>query len=191
MIGEAVERYWTRVESGELPRPDLVVVDGGVGQVRAARAALDRASTRPVALVGIAKREELVVREHGPDLKLSRRSPGLRAIQRLRDEAHRFGLTYHRKLRGRSRLKSGIDTIPGVGPTRRMALLKAFGSLAGARAASAEEIATRAGIPRPVAERIAAALRQDTVSAEERAPREGTAAGRRPATGAPAERRVG
>src|SRR6185295_9421711 len=99
MIGEAVERYWTHVESGELPRPDLVMVDGGIGQVGAARRALNRAATRPVPLIGLAKREETVVRENAPPLRLSRRSASLRLLQRLRDEAHRFGITYHRTLR--------------------------------------------------------------------------------------------
>lgn len=154
MIAESVERYWTRVESGELPRPDLVVVDGGVGQLHAARAALDRASTRPTGLIGLAKREETVVREQGGDLHLSRRSPALRALQRLRDEAHRFGLTYHRSLRSRSRLSSGLDRIPGVGPTRRAAILKAFGSVRALEGVSAADLSARARVPLPVAEKV-------------------------------------
>ena len=154
MIREAVERYWTRVESGELPRPDLVVVDGGIGQVRAARAGLDGASTRPVALIGLAKREERVVLESGPGLRLPRRSGALRALQRLRDEAHRFGLTYHRRLRRRARIASALDEIPGVGPTRRAALLKAYGSVAALREASPEDVARAAGIPRALAQRV-------------------------------------
>ena len=158
MIGEAVERYWAHVESGELPRPDLVVIDGGAGQVGAARGALDRVSTRPVALVGLAKREELVVREGLPDLKLARRSEGLRALQRLRDEAHRFGLEYHRKLRSRARIGSVLDRIQGVGPARRAALLKAFGSVDALREASPEAIAERAHVPLPLARRVAEGL---------------------------------
>ncbi|MBI3540120.1 MAG: excinuclease ABC subunit UvrC, partial [Candidatus Eisenbacteria bacterium] len=113
MMGEVVERYWTRVESGELPRPDLVLVDGGVGQIGAARRALDRAATRPVPLIGLAKREETVMRERGAPLKLPRRSPSLRMLQRLRDEAHRFGLTYHRTVRGRARVTSALDRVTG------------------------------------------------------------------------------
>src|SRR5439155_22098136 len=92
MVGEAVERYWTRVESDELPRPDLVVVDGGAGQVSAARQALERVSTMPVPLIGLAKREEEIWREHGAPLRLPRRDRSLRVLQRLRDEAHRFRL---------------------------------------------------------------------------------------------------
>jgi len=159
MIGEAVERYWAHVESGELPRPDLVVIDGGAGQVGAARASLDRVATRPVALVGLAKREELIVREHLPDLRLARRSEALRALQRLRDEAHRFGLEYHRKLRSRARIGSVLDHVQGVGPARRAALLKAFGSVEALREASPEEIASRAHVPLPLARRVAEALR--------------------------------
>ena len=158
MIAEAVTRYWTRVESGELPRPDLVLVDGGEGQLSAARRALEAAGTRPVTLLGLAKREETVVREHAPPLRLPRRSPGLRSLQRLRDEAHRFGLRYHRMLRVRTRLASEIDEVPGVGPARRRALLAAFGSVAALRGVAPEEIARRAGVPLPLAARIAARL---------------------------------
>ena len=158
MIGEAVERYWTRVESGELPRPDLVVIDGGAGQVAAARASLDRVATRPVALIGLPKREELVAREGLPDLRLARRSEGLRSLQRLRDEAHRFGLEYHRKLRSRARIGSALDRIPGVGPARRAALLKAFGSVEAIRGASPEDMVTRARVPIATARRVAEGL---------------------------------
>jgi excinuclease ABC subunit C len=154
MIAEAVTRYWTRVESGELPRPELVVVDGGVGQVRAARLALDHSSTRPVALVGLAKREETVIRENAPPLRLPRRSAALQMLQRVRDEAHRFGLDYHRRLRQRARIGSALDAVPGVGPTRRAALLKAFGSIEAIREAPAERVASLAGVPLTVAERV-------------------------------------
>ncbi|HTK32017.1 MAG TPA: excinuclease ABC subunit UvrC [Candidatus Saccharimonadaceae bacterium] len=155
MIGEAVERYWTRVESGEIPRPDLVLIDGGAGQLGAARAALDRVATRSVAMIGLAKREETVIRERGAPLVLPRRSPALRALQRVRDEAHRFGLTYHRKLRGRRRVVSALDAVAGVGASRRAALLKAFGSVGALREATPEEIAARAHVPASVAARVA------------------------------------
>jgi excinuclease ABC subunit C len=173
MIREAVERYWTRVESSELPRPDLVVVDGGVGQVGAAREALDRASTRPVALVGLAKREETVIREGAPPLRLPRRSPALHLLQRVRDEAHRFGLDYHRRLRRRSRIGSVLDAVPGVGPTRRAALLKAFGSVAAMREVSAEQLASAAGVPMSVAERVHAYVAGESASRDPRAGGEG------------------
>ncbi|MBI5709354.1 MAG: excinuclease ABC subunit UvrC [Candidatus Eisenbacteria bacterium] len=170
MIAEAVERYWTRVESGEEPRPDLVMVDGGAGQVGAARRALERVATRPVALIGLAKREETVARERGGPLRLPRRSPALRALQRLRDEAHRFGLAYHRTLRGRARLSSALDQVPGVGPARRAALLKAFGSVAALRQASPGEMAERAGVPPALAARVAAHLATHPGSPAQRDP---------------------
>ena len=160
MIAEAVERYWARVESGELPRPDLVMVDGGEGQVAAARATLDRVSTRAVPLIGLAKREETVVRERGGPLTLPRRSPALRSLQRLRDEAHRFGITYHRLLRGRARIASDLDRVAGVGPARRAAILQAFGSVAALRGVPAEEIARRAGVPVALARRVAERVAQ-------------------------------
>jgi excinuclease ABC subunit C len=131
-----------------------VVVDGGVGQVRAARAALDRAATRPVSLLGLAKREETVIREGAPPLRLSRRRPALHLLQRVRDEAHRFGLDYHRRLRTRARIASALDQIPGIGPGRRAALLKAFGSIEGIRAAAPEQVAAEARLPLALAERV-------------------------------------
>ncbi len=158
MIGEAVERYWTRVESGEMPRPDLVVIDGGAGQLGAARSALERVATRPAPLIALAKREETIVREGHPDLRLPHRSAALRALQRLRDEAHRFGLTYHRLLRSRARIGSALDDVPGVGPARRAALLKAFGSVDALRAANAPEIAAKARVPMALAIRVAERL---------------------------------
>lgn len=161
MIAEAVERYWLRVESGEIPRPDLVVVDGGIGQLHAARTALDRAASRPVPLVALAKREETVVRESAPPLQLPRRSESLRALQRLRDEAHRFGLAYHRTLRRRDRLTSALEQVPGIGPARRAALLKAFGSVAALREADPERIAREGRISRALADKVVTVLRDD------------------------------
>ena len=158
MIAEAVERYWLRVESGEIPRPDLVVIDGGAGQVGAAREVLDRVAGGPVSLIGLAKREESIVREGLPDLRLPRRSPALRALQRLRDEAHRFGLEYHRKLRSRARIGSVLDQVEGVGPARRARMLKAFGSVQVLQHSNAKEIAERARVPVTLAERVLAHL---------------------------------
>ncbi|MEO5618492.1 MAG: helix-hairpin-helix domain-containing protein, partial [Candidatus Eisenbacteria bacterium] len=170
MMREAVTRYWTRVESGELPRPDLVMVDGGTGQVSAAREALALAATRPVALIGLAKREETVVREDGRELRLPRRSAALHMLQRLRDEAHRFGISYHRKLRGRARLVSALDRVAGVGPARRAALLHAFGSVDGVRAASVEELRERGGLNEALARRVKAVLAEPESAAGLSAP---------------------
>jgi excinuclease ABC subunit C len=154
MIGEAVERYWAHVESGELPRPDLVVIDGGAGQVGAARASLDKVATRPVSLIGLAKRQELVVREGLSDLKLARRSEALRALQRLRDEAHRFAIGTHRTRRGADITRSALDEVPGIGAARKRALLHHFGSARAVGAATLEDIKSVAGISDALAQKI-------------------------------------
>ena len=160
MMREAVGRYGAHVAGGEIPRPDLVVVDGGIGQVGAAREALAAAQLGELALVGLAKREETVVFPDGRLLSLPRRGGALRSLQRLRDEAHRFAISYNRKLRGKRTVGSVLDGVPGVGPARRRALLAAFGSVAAVRAAAPEELARRSGVPRPIAERIAVVLRE-------------------------------
>ena len=168
MIGEAVTRYWTRVESGELPRPELVVIDGGIGQVGAARIALGQTATRPVELVGIAKREETLVREDGREIRLPRRSPALRTLQRLRDEAHRFGLAYHRGLRRRARLVSALDQVPGVGPARRAALLREFGSVSGVKSASVAALRERGRLPASLAQRVHDVLAETDAAGDRR-----------------------
>ena len=114
----------------------------------------------PVPLIGLAKREEEIWREHGAPLRLPRRDRSLRVLQRLRDEAHRFGLAYHRRLRHRARIASELDDIRGVGPARRAALLKAFGSIDALREAAPEAIAERAQVPLTLARRVTAELSQ-------------------------------
>ncbi|MBN1179583.1 MAG: excinuclease ABC subunit UvrC [Anaerolineae bacterium] len=136
--------------------PDLLIVDGGRGQLNVALkvlAAFDLTDRVPVA--GLAKQEEEV---HLPGkaqpVRLPRSSQGLFLLQRVRDEAHRFAITHHRERRQRAGLASELDALPGIGPMRRRALLKAFGSLERIRAASVEELAAVPGIPRVVAEAI-------------------------------------
>ena len=136
--------------------PDLVIIDGGKGQLNAALEVLDEFELRDaVAIIGLAKREEEIFL---PDLSepivLPRNSQALFLIQRIRDEAHRFGLTYHRQLRGKSAVYSGLDEIEGIGPKRRRALLKKFGSLEAIREASIEELATVPGMTKAAAERL-------------------------------------
>ena len=154
LMKEAVSRYFARVAKDELPRPDLVVIDGGVGQVGAAKAALDDLELGALPLVGLAKREETVILPGGGSLTLPRRGLALRLLMRLRDEAHRFAVTYHRKLRGRRHVRSVLDEVAGVGPQRRRLLLARFGSIDALREAGVEEIVKRGGVPRTVAERI-------------------------------------
>ncbi|MGD2217283.1 MAG: helix-hairpin-helix domain-containing protein, partial [Gemmatimonadales bacterium] len=156
---EVVGRYFTRRVEEQRRLPDLVLVDGGVGQLSAAAQALERAGVPDLPLTSLAKREELIFTlDHSEPLRLSRREPGLRLLQQVRDEAHRFGLQYHRKRRSRRTLRSELLDVPGVGPARQKALIRAFGSLKGLRSASVEEIASVPGIGRRLAEEIAAAL---------------------------------
>ncbi len=114
-------------------------------------------------LASLAKREELIFTlDRSKPLRLSRREPGLRLLQQVRDEAHRFGLAYHRKRRSKRTLRSELLDVPGVGPARQKALMKAFGSLKGVRSASVEEIAAVPGIGPRLAQEIVAALGSET-----------------------------
>jgi excinuclease ABC subunit C len=133
--------------------PNLVVVDGGAPQVAAAQRALDELGVDDVALCGLAKRLEEVWLPGEPyPVVLPRTSEGLYLLQRVRDEAHRFAITLHRSRRSRSMTESALDGVPGLGETRRRALLKRFGSLKRLAAASAEEIAEVPGVgPRTAA----------------------------------------
>jgi excinuclease ABC subunit C len=143
--------------------PNLVVVDGGAPQVAAAQAALDELGIEGVSLVGLAKRLEEVWRpEERHPVILPRASEGLYLLQRVRDEAHRFAITYHREKRSKSMTVSALDSIPGLGQVRRKALLTHFGSLKRLRAASAEQIAADVpGIGPRLAATIVAALASD------------------------------
>lgn len=133
-------RYAAVVEAGG-PFPDLLVVDGGKGQLSAAYAALERVGLSNLVAVGLAKREELVfTRDSDEPLVLDRTGPALLLLQQIRDEAHRFAVTFHRRARTMRDLRSELDEIPGVGSRRRKALLTRFGSVAGVRRASREDL---------------------------------------------------
>jgi excinuclease ABC subunit C len=139
--------------------PQLVVVDGGPPQVAAAARALAELGIDDVALVGLAKRlEEVWLPGQDHPVVLPRTSEGLYLLQRVRDEAHRFAISYHRQRRSRAMTSSALDTVPGLGQTRRTALLKHFGSLKKVRAATAEEIAQVPGIGRATAQAVVDAL---------------------------------
>ncbi len=142
--------------------PNLLVVDGGAPQVAAAARALGELGIDDVSLVGLAKRLEEVWRpdEEHPVI-LPRTSEGLYLLQRVRDEAHRFAITYHRQRRSRSMVESTLDGVPGLGETRRKALLAQFGSLKRLRAATIEEVDAVPGIGRRTAESVLAALHRD------------------------------
>lgn len=154
-IHEVVSRYFRRrLEQGE-PLPDLVVVDGGKGQLSAALEAMKLLGVEQVPLASLAKRdEEIFVPGQSEPIRLPRRSPALRLLQRARDEAHRFGVAYNRKRRSERTITSALLDIPGVGPSKRRALLNAFGSLVGVRGASPADIAALPGFSEAVAVRI-------------------------------------
>ena len=135
--------------------PDLVIVDGGKGQLSAAQGALAELNMRDIPMAGLAKRfEELFVPGQAAPIVLPRRSQALYLVQRIRDEAHRFAITYHRDVRSKRALRSELDEIAGIGPGRKQALLRRFGSVRRIREASVEEVASVRGISRALAERL-------------------------------------
>ena len=135
--------------------PDLVILDGGKGQLSAARRVMEELGVGDIATAGLAKREEeLYVPRHSAPIQLPRDSQGLYLLQRIRDEAHRFAITYHRKLRKNEGMRSLLEEIPGIGPRRRRELLKRFGSLDGIRQATVEELADTPTITRSIAEHL-------------------------------------
>jgi excinuclease ABC subunit C len=144
--------------------PNLVVVDGGPAQAAAAQRALDELGIDDVAVCGLAKRlEEVWLPGDDQPVILPRTSEGLYLLQRVRDEAHRFAITYHRSKRSKSLKESALDRVPGLGPSRRQALLRHFGSVKRLRAATAAEICEVPGIGPSTAEAIVAALKAENV----------------------------
>ncbi|HET7695731.1 MAG TPA: excinuclease ABC subunit UvrC [Vicinamibacterales bacterium] len=138
---EVVSRRYRKVLENGGPFPDLILIDGGKGQLSAAYAALEALGLANLVAVGIAKKEELIfTRDRVDPIAFDPASPALLLIQRIRDEAHRFAITFHRQARGRRDLRSALDDIAGIGPRRRKALLTAFGSVAGVRRATREDL---------------------------------------------------
>jgi excinuclease ABC subunit C len=143
---EVVGRRYRRLLEDGQELPDLVLVDGGKGQLGAALEALEELGLGDQALASLAKREELLfVPGRAEAIALPRSSPVLQLAQRIRDEAHRFAIGFHRETRSKRTLRSELDDIPGVGPTKRRALLSRFGSLRGVRGASEAELAVVVG----------------------------------------------
>ena len=152
---EMLTRYLTRRLGEAKPLPDLFVIDGGRGQLNAALAAAGAAGAPNLTFVSLAKKdEEVYLPTRAEPLRLSRRSPALRLLQRARDEAHRVAVSFNRKRRAARTLTSALLDIPGVGPTRRRALLERFGSLAGVKSATLDELRSVPGISTAMAERI-------------------------------------
>ena len=148
-MGEAgTQETWAQL-------PDLIVVDGGKGQLNAALEVLAEYGLDGVATVGLAKaREEIFKPGEAEPVVLPLDSPGLQLMQRVRDEAHRFALAYHKGLRRSESLSSVLEEVPGIGPRRRRALLKRFGSLNAIRKASLDELSSVEGMNKSVARRV-------------------------------------
>ncbi|MEZ4482663.1 MAG: excinuclease ABC subunit UvrC [Dehalococcoidia bacterium] len=135
--------------------PDLVIIDGGKGQLGAAAQAMRELGVHHIPVVGLAKEhEEIFVPGEDEPIILPRSSEGLFLVQRLRDEAHRFAITFHRQVRAKAAIQSALDTIPGIGPKRKKALLRKFGTVRGVREASVEELASTVGFTRALAEKV-------------------------------------
>jgi excinuclease ABC subunit C len=158
---QVLERRYQRVSEEGGKVPDLILIDGGRGQVNVASAMLKDLGLHQVCVVGVAKgperkpgMEELILESEERSLELAPSHPGLHLIQQIRDEAHRFAVVGHRARRGKARTTSMLNEIPGIGAKRRQALIEHFGGLRGVQAAAVDDIAKVAGISRPLAERI-------------------------------------
>ena len=158
-IAEVVTRYFTRRIEERKPLPDLVVIDGGKGQLGAAHAVLNAMELGDLQLISLAKRdEEIFVVGRSESLRIAKRSPALRMLQQARDEAHRFAITFQRARRTARTVTSELLKIPGVGPGKRRALLAAFGSIDGVRAATPEAIGALPGFSAKSGAKLLAAL---------------------------------
>lgn len=155
---EVVRRRYTRVLKEQLPLPDLILIDGGKGQVEAAKDVLENELNLSIPVAGLAKDEkhrtsELLFGDPLQIVPLKRNSQEFYLLQRIQDEVHRFAITFHRQLRGKTAFRSALDDIEGVGPKRKKLLLKHFGSLKRMKEAELEEF-TKIGIPEKIARNI-------------------------------------
>ena len=149
---EVTERRYGKPDA---EMPDLIIIDGGKGQLSSALQIIRGAGHTQVPVVGLAKREEEVFTEGSSyPIILPRTSQALFLIQRIRDEAHRFAITYHRKLRGKRNLVSVLDHVEGIGPKRRKILLDSFGNLEKIKKATVEEMCALDGMNKPAAEAV-------------------------------------
>ena len=166
---QALLRRYTRIKKGEVPMPDLLLIDGGKGQLAQAAAVLRELQIEGVVLLGIAKgptrkpgEETLFLEGDDTEYALPPTSPALHLLQQIRDEAHRFAVTGHRQRRGKTRRTSVLESIPGLGVKRRQALLKHFGGLQGIASAGVEDLVKVPGISVALAERIYDAFHSDS-----------------------------
>jgi excinuclease ABC subunit C len=155
MMGEVVRRYFTRLTEEKKEFPDLVLVDGGKGQLSTTLETLKTLGIKNQNMIALAKRlDEVFLPGKSDSLMIPKSSASLKLLQRIRNEAHRFAVEYHRKLRKKRTIRSELDGIPGIGPTRRKILLKQFGSVERIKDASSEELLQIEGISKRVAENI-------------------------------------
>ena len=166
-IAQTVRRRFARLSAEGRRFPDLLLIDGGAGQLSAASMALAETGASAQTLISLAKKEEIVFRASQPEepLYLPQNSPALRLLQRVRDEAHRFARDFHRQRRGKSSLHSALDEIPGLGPERRRLLLDQFGSVPAIAAASVGELCALAGFGPRLAAKVLEHLRRDASGA--------------------------
>jgi excinuclease ABC subunit C len=159
---EVVERRYTRLLKENTTLPDLILIDGGKGQLNVAKDVLNELGLNNVPVIGLAKRlEEVFIPGYSQAQNIPKTSPAVILLRRIRDEAHRFAITFHREKRGKSMVKSVLDDIPGIGETRRKKLLSTFGSIHKIAEHSAENIAKQAGIPLKLAHDILSVLKKD------------------------------
>ncbi len=161
MLQEVLKRRFKRLKSEDSPAdswaiiPDLVLIDGGKGQLNAARLAMQETGADSVPVASLAKENEAIFVPRKPrSIVLPRSSAGLQLLQRLRDEAHRFALGYHQKIRQRESFTSALDIIPGIGAKRKRSLLKQFGSVQSIKEAPLEELALAKGMTRDLARKV-------------------------------------
>jgi excinuclease ABC subunit C len=154
MIGELVSRWFSDLVEEGKEFPDLVLIDGGAGQLSAALRALEALNISDVPVIGLAKRLEQVVLPDGPSLSIPRSSPSLRLLQRVRDEVHRFAVTFQRERRKKRVIQSELDSIVGVGPARRRALLTGLGSVESIAVASVDDLREKGGVDKKTAETV-------------------------------------
>ncbi len=158
MIHEVLGRRFKHLSDASdawATQPDLVLIDGGKGQLNAALSAMTQAGAKSIPIASLSKEnEEIFIPQQPEPITLSRRSPGLKLLERLRDEAHRFALGYHVKTRSKQSIASVLDSIPGIGPKRKRALLRQFGGVQGIRDASTEELAATQGMNMKLAQKL-------------------------------------
>ncbi len=161
MLAEVLKRRFKHVENttDRWPHPDLVLIDGGRGQLNAALSALREAGAGDIPVASLAKEnEEIFIPGSPKPIVLPRTSPALQLLQRLRDEAHRFAIGYHRKLRKKETFVSALDTVPGIGPKRKRELLRRFGSIKAINEASIDDLAAVKGMNNTLAKKLKESL---------------------------------